>query len=115
MTSLDDVFNSPFVSLPLVAMFQQSVRSDAATFGVLFVFLLDMLVAIPGAWITASRMLWTLGEPLDMVTTVMIADSLLQAATMPLPFRATSAPSRPTIAIPSTPKSYAPALAPCSG
>jgi amino acid transporter len=43
-------------------MYQQATRSDAATMGLLFIFLLDFLVAIPGAYVVCGRMLWTLAR-----------------------------------------------------
>lgn len=43
-------------------MYQQATRSNAGTMGLLFIFLLDFLVAIPGAYIVSGRMLWTLAR-----------------------------------------------------
>jgi choline transport protein len=43
-------------------MYQQATRSNAATMGLLFIFLLDFLVAIPGAYVVCGRMLWTLAR-----------------------------------------------------
>jgi len=62
ITSLDDVYNTIIVSLPLAAMYQQATRSNAGTMGLLFIFLLDFLVAIPGAYVVCGRMLWTLAR-----------------------------------------------------
>lgn len=62
MTSLDDVYATNITSLPLGAMFQQAVRSNAGTFALLFLFCIDVIITIPGAWIAAGRMLWTLGR-----------------------------------------------------
>ena len=50
------------MSLPLAAMYQQATRSNAGTVGLLVLYLIDILVAAPGAQITAGRMLWTLGR-----------------------------------------------------
>lgn len=62
VTSLDDVLATNIVSLPLAAMYQQATRSTAGTFGLLFIFLLDIIFTIPGAYITCGRTLWTLGR-----------------------------------------------------
>ncbi|KAM0699216.1 hypothetical protein Q7P36_001263 [Cladosporium allicinum] len=62
ITSLDEVYNTNIVSLPLAAMYQQATRSNAGTMGLLFIFLLDFLVAIPGAYVVCGRMLWTLAR-----------------------------------------------------
>ncbi|GAB7352326.1 hypothetical protein MBLNU459_g2772t1 [Dothideomycetes sp. NU459] len=62
VTSLDDVLATNIVSLPLAAMYQQATRSNAGTFGLLFIFLLDIIFTIPGAYITCGRTLWTLGR-----------------------------------------------------
>ncbi|USW54174.1 Putative amino acid/polyamine transporter I [Septoria linicola] len=62
ITSLDDVFASTIVSLPLAEMYRQATRSDAGTMALLFIFFLNILLTVPGAWITAGRMLWTLGR-----------------------------------------------------
>jgi choline transport protein len=43
-------------------MYQQATRSNAATMALLFIFLLDFLVAIPGAYVVCGRMLWTLAR-----------------------------------------------------
>jgi amino acid transporter len=43
-------------------MYQQATRSNAGTMGLLFIFLLDFLVAIPGAYVVCGRMLWTLAR-----------------------------------------------------
>lgn len=62
ITSLDDVFGSQIVMLPLATVFQQATQSTAGTFGLLFIFFLDLLFTMPGAYIAAGRMLWTLGR-----------------------------------------------------
>ncbi|KAM0707898.1 hypothetical protein Q7P35_004547 [Cladosporium inversicolor] len=62
VTSLDDVFNTNIVSLPLAAMYQQVTRSNAGTIGLLLIFVLDFIVAIPGAYVVSGRMLWTLAR-----------------------------------------------------
>lgn len=43
-------------------MYQQATRSNAGTMGLLFIFLLDVVMTIPGAYIMCGRMLWTLGR-----------------------------------------------------
>lgn len=43
-------------------MYQQATRSNAGTMGLLFIFLLDIIVTVPGAYITCGRTLWTLGR-----------------------------------------------------
>ncbi|KAK4630824.1 Choline transport protein [Fulvia fulva] len=62
VTSLDDVFASNITSLPLAAMFQQATRSNAGTMALLVLYFFDILITIPGAWVTAGRMLWVLGR-----------------------------------------------------
>jgi choline transport protein len=62
VTSLDDIFNTNIVSLPLAAMYQQVTRSNAGTIGLLLIFVLDFLVSIPGAYVVSGRMLWTLAR-----------------------------------------------------
>jgi choline transport protein len=62
VTSLDDVFNTNIVSLPLAAMYQQVTRSNAGTIGLLLIFVLDFIIAIPGAYVVSGRMLWTLAR-----------------------------------------------------
>ncbi|KAM0723540.1 hypothetical protein Q7P37_000527 [Cladosporium fusiforme] len=61
-TSLDDVYNTNIVSLPLAAMYQQATRSNAGTMGLLMLLLLDFIVAIPGAFVVCGRMIWTLAR-----------------------------------------------------
>lgn len=56
------MFESNITSLPLAAMFQQATRSTAGTFALLFLYFFDIFITIPGAWITAGRMLWVLGR-----------------------------------------------------
>ncbi|KAK5019804.1 amino acid/polyamine transporter I [Cryomyces antarcticus] len=62
ITSFTDVTSTPIVSLPLAAVYQQATRSRAGTTGLLFVFLLDTVVTIPDAYLTAGRMLWALAR-----------------------------------------------------
>ncbi|KAF2717998.1 putative choline transport protein [Polychaeton citri CBS 116435] len=62
VTSLDAVQNSRIISLPLAGIYQQATRSDAGTTGLLFIFFLDVVITVPGAYVTAGRMLWTLGR-----------------------------------------------------
>ena len=62
MTDLDAVYSTNITSLPLAAMFQQATRSNGLTFALLFIYFIDILFTVPGAWITAGRMLWTLGR-----------------------------------------------------
>ncbi|KAK4499679.1 hypothetical protein PRZ48_010197 [Zasmidium cellare] len=62
VTSLDEVYATNITALPLGAMFQQCVRSNAGTFALLFLFTFNIIITVPGAWIAAGRMLWTLGR-----------------------------------------------------
>ena len=62
ITSLDDVISSPITELPLAAVYLQATGSRAGTTGLLVIFLLDLIVTIPGAYITCGRMLWTLAR-----------------------------------------------------
>jgi len=62
ITSLDEVLNSPIVELPLAAVYLQATNSRAGATGLLAIFLLDLLVTIPGAYVTCGRMLWTLAR-----------------------------------------------------
>ncbi|EME38404.1 hypothetical protein DOTSEDRAFT_48634 [Dothistroma septosporum NZE10] len=57
VTSLDDVFKSNLTALPLAAMFQQATRSNAGTTALLVIYFFDILITVPGGWITAGRML----------------------------------------------------------
>ena len=43
-------------------MYQQVTRSNAGTIGLLLIFLLDFIIAIPGAYVVSGRMLWTLAR-----------------------------------------------------
>jgi amino acid permease len=49
-------------TLPLAAMYQQVTRSNAGTIGLLLIFVLDFIIAIPGAYVVSGRMLWTLAR-----------------------------------------------------
>ncbi|KAK4579944.1 hypothetical protein LTR86_000145 [Recurvomyces mirabilis] len=62
VTDLEAVFNTSITALPLAAMFQQVTRSNAGTVGLLALFLLDQIINIPAAQMTAGRMLWTLAR-----------------------------------------------------
>lgn len=63
ITSIDDVFNSTVNELPLAAIYLQATgNSKAGTTGLLVLFLIDNLVTVPGAYITAGRMLWTMAR-----------------------------------------------------
>ncbi|KAK3065763.1 hypothetical protein LTR53_018058, partial [Teratosphaeriaceae sp. CCFEE 6253] len=62
VTDLDAVFDTSLVALPLGAMFQQAMRSNGGTFALLFLFYIDQILNIPGGYITAGRMLWTLAR-----------------------------------------------------
>jgi choline transport protein len=62
VTDLDAVFNSTITALPLGAMFQQAMRSNGGTFGLLFLFFIDQILNIPAGYITAGRMLWTIAR-----------------------------------------------------
>lgn len=62
ISSLDDVLASPIISLPLATIYLQATGSTAATAGLLVIFIIDLLVCTPGAYITAGRMLWTMAR-----------------------------------------------------
>ena len=48
VTDLTAVFDTNITALPLAAMYQQATRSNAGTFGLLFLFLIDQLLNLPG-------------------------------------------------------------------
>jgi choline transport protein len=56
------VLNSPIIELPLAAIYLQATNSRAGTTGLLVIFLINLLVTIPGAYVTCGRMLWTLAR-----------------------------------------------------
>ncbi|KAK6438782.1 hypothetical protein LTR95_005010 [Oleoguttula sp. CCFEE 5521] len=62
ITSLDDVFATNIVSLPLAAIYQQATRSNAGTTALLILFLVNFLITIPGCQVVCGRMLWTLAR-----------------------------------------------------
>lgn len=64
VTSISSILSSTTAlpSLPLAAMFGQITQSRPATLGLLILFLFDLLIALPGAWLAASRILWTLAR-----------------------------------------------------
>ena len=62
VTDLEAVFETKITALPLAAMYQQATRSNAGTFGLLFLFLIDQLFNLPGTYVTAGRMLWTIAR-----------------------------------------------------
>jgi choline transport protein len=62
ITDIDFVLGSPVASLPLAAVYLQGTNSVAGATGLLVVFFLDILFTIPGAYIAAGRMLWTLAR-----------------------------------------------------
>lgn len=62
ITDIDAVFDSPIVAFPLAAMYQQATRSNAGTAALLILFIINQIATIPGAYITAGRMLWTVAR-----------------------------------------------------
>lgn len=48
--------------MPLAAIYQQATRSNAGTFALLFIFLVNAFITIPGGLVTSGRMLWTLAR-----------------------------------------------------
>ena len=62
VTDLDAVFSSPISEFPLAAIYLQATRSQAGTAGLLVLFIIDVIITVPGAILTASRMLWTLAR-----------------------------------------------------
>lgn len=57
-----EVLNSRIVSLPLAEIYLQATGSNAATAALLALFVVDLTVCTPGAFITAGRMLWTMAR-----------------------------------------------------
>ena len=62
ISDLDAVSNSSIISLPLAEIYLQATGSRAATAGLLVLFIIDLTVCTPGAFITAGRMLWTMAR-----------------------------------------------------
>lgn len=63
ITSIDDVFSSPIGELPLATIYYQATgNSRPATTALLVLFLVDDIVTVPGVYITAGRMLWTMAR-----------------------------------------------------
>jgi hypothetical protein len=62
ITDLDVIFNSPLITFPLANIYFQATFSVPATTALLVIFTIDIFVTIPGAWMTAGRMLWTLAR-----------------------------------------------------
>lgn len=62
ITDLDDVTNSAFPSLPVVAIFQQSTGSNAGTIGLLMIYFFNEILTTTILLLTLGRMLWTLGR-----------------------------------------------------
>lgn len=59
---MDAVLSSPITELPLAAVYLQATNSRAGATGLLVIFLVDLLVTIPGCYVTCGRMLWTLAR-----------------------------------------------------
>ena len=62
ITDINDVFTSPISEFPLAAIYLQATRSQAGTAGLLALFIIDQVAAIPSAYLTAGRMLWTMAR-----------------------------------------------------
>ncbi|KAF4547639.1 Amino acid permease-like protein 21 [Elsinoe fawcettii] len=62
ITDLDAVATSNLTSFPLAAIFQQAARSTPGTMGLLSTFFFGAVPSLPGAFLTPSRVLWTLGR-----------------------------------------------------
>lgn len=62
ITDMDAVLSSPITELPLAAVYLQATNSRAGATGLLVIFLIDLLVTIPGCYVTSGRMLWTLAR-----------------------------------------------------
>ncbi|KAF2099546.1 choline transporter [Rhizodiscina lignyota] len=62
ISDLDAVLDSNIVSLPLATIYLQATGSKAATAGLLIIFIIDLTICTPGAYITAGRMLWTMAR-----------------------------------------------------
>lgn len=62
VTDINAVFDSPIVAFPLAAMYQQATRSNGGTAALLVLFIINQICTIPGAYITAGRMLWTVAR-----------------------------------------------------
>ena len=61
ITDIDEVLNSNVPSFPLAAIYQQATRSQTGTAILLILFSLN-ITTLPGAYLTAARMLWTLAR-----------------------------------------------------
>ena len=62
ITDVNDVFSSPISEFPLAAIYLQATRSQAGTAGLLILFIINQITTLPGAYLAASRMLWTLAR-----------------------------------------------------
>lgn len=62
ITDIDAVIHSNVPSFPLAAIYHQATRSQTGTAILLVFFIVDLLTALPGAYVTAGRMLWTLAR-----------------------------------------------------
>lgn len=56
ISSLDNIFDGQITELPLATVYLQATGSTAGTMGLLFIFLLDIIISMPGAYIAAGRM-----------------------------------------------------------
>jgi len=62
ITDINAVFDSPITAFPLAAMYLQATRSNSGTSALLILFIINQIVTIPGGYVTAGRMLWTLAR-----------------------------------------------------
>lgn len=63
INDLDSILNeSTALTFPLQAIYLQATNSQSATAALLVIFILDMMICIPGAIITAGRTLWTMAR-----------------------------------------------------
>ena len=62
VTDVSEVFSSPISEFPLAAIYLQATRSQGGTAGLLVLFIVNQVFTLPGAFLTASRTLWTLAR-----------------------------------------------------
>lgn len=62
ITDIDAVLESSIPLLPIATIFLQATNSVPATAGLLFIFFFNLMITLPGAYVTAGRMLWTLSR-----------------------------------------------------
>lgn len=89
ITDLDAVVNSPG-AFPLAAIYAQATRSQAGTFGLLFIVLLSTAFCVTGGVISMSRNLWALARD-DAVPFSTLLSTVDEARGCPIPATVTNA------------------------